>query len=135
MKKVGKIIAIIASVLVTLVFAYVIFGNIFIKRPSWIFDQPIWVEGKERLLPFVYLLAVIIYFSAIIFIYRVIIKQKNIENIHKLILFWTFIFICCFCILVPTAPYADQANIIRIPAEIWEGTCNEFNKNMYLLDV
>lgn len=132
MKKVGKIIAIIASVIVTLVFAYVVFGNIFIKRPSWIFDQPIWIEGEERLLPFIYVLAVLIYFVAIIIIYRIIIRQKDIEKIHRLILFWTFIFICCFCILVPTAPYADQANIIRIPAEIWEGTCNEFNKNMYL---
>ncbi len=132
MRKVGKIIGLIAAGIVFMLFGYTLISNLFIARPSWGFDYPLFIEGKERLVSIWYVIGAIVYFVALVIFFKILTKHCNLAKVNKLILVIAPIIIFIICALIPVAAYADQANIIRIPTEYWQGIRSAFEHNDYL---
>ena len=132
MRKFSNFVIYCALTVVLMVLSWTIIANLLVSRPMWGFDFP-YFDVDNKYVSIWILLTVIIYFVVIIVIFSIL-KKKNINNLNKKLCIAGGIFALITIVLIPVAPYADQAAVIGIANNILNGNFIDFQKYEYYLN-
>ena len=130
MKKISSFVIYTALTVVLMVLSWTLYANIFESRPMWGFDYP-YFDKENRIVPILSVLFVILYFILISVIYKLIAKKDLVKR-NKIISLIGASFCLLTVLLIPVAPYADQAAIVGIANNIISGNFIDFAKYEYL---